>query len=316
MNRTVRSPNMGWTGVAAVAVVLLAGAVGTACGGGSAQPNTASGAATGAPVGSAAVDDDFSPEANELRAFHRHHHLGFIGFALVSIPSLGVSPAEQAAVDKIRADIHAKMQPAHDAEAALLNVVADGVAAGTIDQAKVDAAIAKITEVSTQMDDVTNDALNQLHAALSAPERQALALKIEAHYQLWEKANASEAAQPDQEKEGGHIHHLIQVLSLTPDQVEKIDAAFTASMAAVFSAHKFDAKSAEEHLDKFTKGFAADQFDAKTLVTADKANSGVASWGAMRMVKMYQAMLPVLTADQKTKLAALLREHSTKTELK
>jgi Spy/CpxP family protein refolding chaperone len=316
MKRTVRSVTMSWSGIAAIAVVLLAGVAGTACGSGSAQPNTASGAGTGVPVGSAAVDDDFSPEANELRSFHRHHHMGFIGFALVSIPSLGVTPAEQVAVDKIRADIQAKMQPAHDAEAALLTVVADGLAAGAIDQAKVDAAIAKITEVSTQMDDVTNDALNQLHAALSAPERQALALKIQAHYQLWEKANANEAAQPDQEKEGGHIHHLATVLALTPDQVQKIDAAFTASMASVFAAHKFDAKSAEEHLDKFTKGFVADQFDAKTLVTADKANSGVTSWGAMRMVKMYDAMLPVLTPDQRTKLAALLREHATKTELK
>jgi len=299
----------------AVAAVLLAGALATGCGGGSAQVTTAGGAPQSFPV-TGEPDEEQGAGADEVRAFHRHHHMGFIGFALMSIPSLGVSPAEQVAVDKIKADIQAKMQPAHEAEAVLLNVVADGVAAGAIDSAKVAAAIAKITEVSTQMDDATNDALDQLHAALSAPERQALALKVQAHYQIWEKANASEAAHPDQEKEGGHIHHFITVLALTPDQVQKVDAAFTASMAAVVAGRKFDSKAAQEHLDAFTKSFAADQFNAKSLVTADKANSGVTSWGAMRMVKMYEAMTPVLTPEQRTKLAALLRDHSTKTELK
>ena len=238
------------------------------------------------------------------------------GSRSMSLPSLGVPPQEQAQVEKIRQDIHAKMQPAHDAEAALLNTVADGVAAGTIDQAKVDAVIAKITEVSTQMDDVTNDAMNQLHGVLQPPEREALALKIQANYMVWERSNADEAAQPDQEQEGGHIHHLATVLGLSPDQVQKIDAAFTASIANVFAQKKFDSASAEQHMQAFVQSFPADQFDAKTLTTADKANSGVASWGAMRMTKMYEAMTPILTPDQRTKLAALLREHATKLEYK
>jgi len=234
----------------------------------------------------------------------------------VSLPSLGLSPQEQAQVDKIKADMQAKMQPQHEAMSALLNVVADGVAAGTIDQAKADAATAKLAEISTQMDDVTNDALNQLHQILTPAERQALALKVQAHYMIWERANADKEAQPDQEMEGGQIHHLATVLGLTPDQVQKIDAAFTASMAQVFAAKQFDKAAAEAHLQAFVTGFTADTFDAKTLTTADKANSSVTSWGAMRMVKMYEAMLPVLTPDQRTKLAALLREKATKLEPK
>src|SRR5580700_10378459 len=156
---------MGWSGVALFAMI-VAGAVGTACGGSSQQPTTASAGAgvEGIPADSNAEEEQ-GPEADALRAFHRHHHGGgFITFALVSIPTLGVSPAEAANVEKIRADMQAKLQPAHDAMAALTNIVADGVAAGAIDHAKVDAAIANITQVSTQMDDVTNDALNQLHA--------------------------------------------------------------------------------------------------------------------------------------------------------
>ncbi|MGH7296227.1 MAG: hypothetical protein ACRELB_14895 [Polyangiaceae bacterium] len=307
---------MGWSGVVLLATIAVGG-LGSACGGSQPQPNTAGneGAAEGIPAGSAAAED-MGPEAAELRAFHRHHHIGFIGFALVSIPTLGVSPAEQAQVDKIQADIRAKMQPAHDAEASLLNIVADGLAAGAIDQAKVDAATAKIAEVSTQMDDVTNDALNQLHAALSPPERAALALKVQAHYMIWERANADRAAQSDQEMEGGQIHHLASILGLSPEQVQKIDAAFTASIDSAFAKQAFDQKAAEDHLTAFVNGFSADQFDAKTLTTSDKANAAMTGWGAMRMSKMYEAMLPVLTPDQRTKLVARLRDHANKMETK
>ena len=84
------------------------------------------------------------------------------------------------------------------------------------------------------------------------PEREALALKVQAHYMIWERANADEKAQPDQEQEGGQIHHLAPVLGLAPDQVQKIDAAFTASMASGLRGEEVRlAGAAEEHLQAF-----------------------------------------------------------------
>jgi Spy/CpxP family protein refolding chaperone len=302
-----------WSTGFAVTALVLPGVLGLACAQ-SAPPANTGGAPSSFPIG-AAAEEEQGPEADAVRAFHRHHHIGFIGFAIVSLPSLGLPPAEQAQVEKIRADLRTKFQPAHDAEAALLNVLADGVAAGAIDSAKVDAAVAKITEVSTQMDDATNDDLNQLHGVLSPPERQALALKVQAHYMVWERANADPAAQPDQEKEAGHIEHLGKLLGMSADQIAKVDATFTSSIAALYTARKFDTKAAEQHLNAFVDSFPADRFDAKTLTTADSANSSVTSWGAMRMVRMYEAMVPVLTPDQRTKLSAMLREHATKQEL-
>jgi Spy/CpxP family protein refolding chaperone len=198
MNRTR------WSGLGVLAGTMMVGAFAAGCGGGNAQtePNTsASAAASAAPEGEAATgapEEAQGPEADELRAFHRHHHGGFIGFALLSIPSLGVSPQEDAEIEKIRQEMQAKFRPAHDADAALLNALADGVAAGKIDQAKVDAAIAKMSDVSTQMDDATNDEIDKLHAVLQPPERQALALKVQAHYEIWFRANADETAQPNQ----------------------------------------------------------------------------------------------------------------------
>lgn len=307
---------MRWSsGVALASLVLAGAAIGLACGGGTPQGGTtpAGGQVEGVPAGSAAEEEQ-GPEADDIRMFHRLHHVGFIGFAMLSIPSLGLPPAEQANVERIRQDIRAKLEPQHSAMAAVINAVADGVAAGNVDQSKIDPAIAKLVEVSTHMDDVTDDSLNALHAALTPPERQALALKVQAHFMIWERANADEAAHPDQELPTGQIAHLAPMLGLSADQIAKIDQAFTASMAAMVAQKKFDSQAAEAHLQAFVDHFSSDQFDAKSLTTADAANSGVTGWGAMRMVKMYQAMTPVLTPEQRTKLAAILREHATKLE--
>jgi len=253
----------------------------------------------------------------ELRAFHRHHHVGFIGFALMSIDSLGVSPEQEAQVEALRKELHEKMHPAHEAEAGLLVVIADGIAGGNIDLQKVDAATAKIAEVSTQMDDVTNDTLNRLHAILNPAERAALADKVEGHWMIWQKANAEEEAHGRQHEEGGHIAHLAKELALTPDQVEKTRAGFTSQMAALSAARgKFDPAAADAHLRAFSQAFAGAQFDAKALQTADKANLSLATWGAMRMARLYEAMNPVLTPEQRTKLAALLKDHAAKLERK
>jgi Spy/CpxP family protein refolding chaperone len=306
---------MRWSGGVVLAALLLGGAVAGGCAQSTGQPNTAAAGAGSAVPADSVADPDNSPEAAELRAIHRHTHArGFVGFIFMSLDSLGVAPEQEAQIQKIKADMQTKMHPAHEAEAALLNVLADGVAAGTIDAAKVDAASAKIAEVSVQVDDITADELNKLHAVLNPPQRAALADKVEAHWLIWHKANAEEENHPNQEMEGGQIHHLAQLLGLSADQVQKVDTSFTASMKDFTARSKFDPKSAEEHLHGFITAFAAEAFDAKTLQTWDKADSSIASWGATRMVRMYQAMTPVLTPDQRTKLAGILKTHATKLE--
>jgi Spy/CpxP family protein refolding chaperone len=306
------------SGGVVLAALLLGGAAAGGCAESQTQANAAGGAAGSAKPADSIADPDNSPEAAELRAVHRHTHArGFVGFIFMSLDTLGLPPEQEAQVQKIKADMQVKMKPAHEAEAALLTVVAEGVAAGTIDTAKVDAATAKIAEVSVQVDDITADELNKLHAVLQAPQRAALADKVEAHWLIWQKANAEEDNHPNQEQEGGHIHHMAQLLGLSADQVAKVDASFTSSMKAMSAARsKFDPKAAEEHLHAFITAFAGEQFDAKTLQSWDKADSSIASWGASRMVRMYEAMTPVLTPDQRTKLAGILRTHATKLESK
>jgi Spy/CpxP family protein refolding chaperone len=254
---------------------------------------------------SAAIDDDQA--SVELKAHHRHHHGGYLGFVLAAVETVGVTPEQQAAIDKLKADLRAKVEPVRAANGAVINLLADGIAAGSIDSVKLDAAIATVGTAAQQIHAATAETMNQLHAILRPEQRTSLVDKIEAHWGIWKDANGGDQA-TDNAKADGHITHLAKELGLSPDQVAKTQAALAGLPAPARG--PFDATAAEAHAKAFAAAFVADTFDAKTLVTADPANTKIASWGATRMARFYQALLPVLTADQRTQLANKLREHA------
>jgi Spy/CpxP family protein refolding chaperone len=259
-----------------------------------------------APAGTTPADDEDESMA-DLKDHHRHHsHGGFAMFIAMSVDSLGTTPDQDAAIKKIDGDLHAKMQPAHDAEKNVLTVLADGVAKGKIDKAKVDAAIAQLAKAAAGVNDAIADSLNELHATLNPAERAALADKVQAQFHVWRDVNPEEEPGP-KETHGGHLGMLAKQLNLTPEQSDKIKAAFKASASAKT---KYDPAEGEAHVKAFAEEFVADNFDAKQLTTGGPATVHIATWGANRMARLYEAVTPVLTADQRTKLADMLKRHA------
>jgi Spy/CpxP family protein refolding chaperone len=248
----------------------------------------------------AAAEQDKATQ--HLHSHHRHHHHGGIAmFIDMAVDSLGLPADKKAQVEKIQADLHAKMAPSRDAEHAVLQLLADGVAAGKIDDAKLDAALKKQEAASAAIHAANADALNQLHDALSPAERAALVDKVKAHAEVWKKVNHDEE-QGSKEK-GGHLAHLTEMLSLTPDQAEKISAALQKDAPP-----KPDLAAVDAHIKAFEAAFEADKFDAKTLTTANAANSAISKHGSARMVRFYKIVTPLLTPEQRTKLAEHIRE--------
>jgi Spy/CpxP family protein refolding chaperone len=223
----------------------------------------------------------------------------------LSLDTLGISPEERPAVEKIRRDLHARMQPARAAQKRLAAALADGVAAANFDATTVDAAIAQVSAAAAKVHDASTDALNELHAVLTPPERAALVDKVEAHWSVWQKANAEETdpANP----EGGRLAMLTTDLGLTQDQVDKIRAGFGERMKAV---PRLDPQEIATHIRAFGDAFRSEKFDAKALTGANGANAHLAGWGAAHLAHFIEAVSPVLTSDQRAEFAPRLREHS------
>jgi Spy/CpxP family protein refolding chaperone len=267
-------------------------------------PMTATAKASAMASASASAAPESTAEADEagrnLRRHHRHHHHGGVAmFIHMAIDTLGLPADKKAAVEKIQADLHAKMAPSREAGRNVLSVIADGVAAGTLDDGKLKAALAKQATASDGVHAATIDALNKLHDALSPEERSALVEKVKAHVEVWKKTQDEEHGSKDKE---GHLGRITEELSLTPDEVEKISAALKKDAPP-----KADHAALDAHIKAFETAFMADKFDAKTLTTANAANAHV-SKGTERMVRFYKIVTPLLTPDQRTKLAAHLHE--------
>jgi Spy/CpxP family protein refolding chaperone len=292
----------GW----AAAVGLALGMAGAGCESSAVQspPVVGQGA-----VASGTVATDEEGLSTELNAQHRHHHTGFAGILVMAVETIGVTPEQQAAIDKIKADFHAKTQPVRDANGSVIQVLADGIAGGAIDTTKVDAAIAAVAAASGAVHPATVDVLNQLHAVLRPEQRAALVDKVEAHWSMWKEANAGDLA-TDNSRPDGHIAHLASEIGLSSDQVEKVRATLTASAGT--KPGPFDPTEAEAHMKAFATAFAADAFDATALSSGASAGARVSSWGATRMAHFYEALNPVLTADQRAKVADRLRQHASK----
>jgi Spy/CpxP family protein refolding chaperone len=284
--------------VGVVASVLLGAGATLGCGGAAAsQPP----AATAAPASS---DDEVTAG---LMEHHRHHHHGGVTlFLAMSLDTLGVSPEQRAAVERIRTELHASMEPAHVAEQNLVSVLADGLAAGAIDAAKVEAAIAQLSTAAAAVQDAPATALDELHGLLTPAQRAALADKVEAHWAVWQKANAEESVQA--KPEGGHVAALAVDLDLTKDQVDTIRARLADGMKAM---PPLDPQTITAHLHRFGEAFRAEQLDARALTAASSANAHLAAWGAAQMARLVEAASPVLTPEQRAAFAQRLREHAT-----
>jgi Spy/CpxP family protein refolding chaperone len=197
------------------------------------------------------------------------------------------------------------MRSAGQTDKALLRVLADGIAAWKIDTAAVDATIAQLDAGAAAAHGCSVGALNQLHAILSPAERAVLVDKVQAHWEVWRQVNQG-GASADQEH-GSRLTALAREVSLTPEQVDRIAKALHASMAGL--AEKFEPKQAEAHLQAFTAAFARETFEAKSVTS--NANGIVAAQGGRRMAVFYETVLPVLTLEQRARLAMDLREHAT-----
>lgn len=214
----------------------------------------------------------------------------------MSADDLGLPPDRQARVEQIQSDLLVKMRPARLAEQRVTSLLADGVERSKIDVRAVDDAVGDVRRTSSAAHESALEDLRQLHAALTPSERAALVDKVRAQWGLWKRGNADDAS---------YVSELAKELALRPEQVDKVRAQLGAARG---SAPLREAEI-EHHLDQLESAFPSDGFDPASLASAREANGEMAAWGTGRLVRFCEAVNPVLTSEQRSKLVGLLREH-------
>jgi Spy/CpxP family protein refolding chaperone len=302
-------PRWVWLKIAAMFGVCLT--VG-GCGG---PANTAAPATAPPPAATrATVPSPQGGQSAELAEGDEHrqrHHGGVLMLIAMSLKDLDLAGDQRASVEKIRTDLLAKMEPARAAGRDVANTLADGVAAGAIDRAKADAGIDKLVTQVQGLNDASRDSLNQLHAVLSAQQRAALVDKLQSHWEKWKEAHG-EDEKDDPQHRNGHLLGLVQTLGVTQAEAQKIKTNFHELMKA--SPQDQQHKEVQDHMQAFASAFKSDKFDAKTLTGANAANGHIARWGATRRARFLEAAAPVLTPDQRAKLAQMIREGANRTD--
>jgi Spy/CpxP family protein refolding chaperone len=269
-----------------------------------ATPATTSSTSSTTTSTTTTVEDDDDPATDGIRDHHRHHHGGVSQFIALSIETLGVSPDQKAKLQAVQDQLKGQIEPAHQASRQLITIVADGVAAGQVDRAKVDAQLAVLASAAATASDASTTALNQLHSILDQGQRAALVDKVEANWHIWRDVNHEEkAGSPDR---NDRLADFAQDTGLSADQTSKIAAALAA--AGDDPASQLDPAEMDQYLKTFRSAFVGDTFDAKSLGSANQMSAHVARAGAGRMAHFYEVVTPLLTPDQRTKVAGHLRD--------
>lgn len=247
------------------------------------------------------MTQDDAQAAEEVRDHHRHHHHGGVMmFIALSLDTLGAQPDKADQVKQIQSTLRQQMRPARDAERNVLAALADGVASGQVDSARLSAAVDQEATEAASVHEASLDALNKLHQILSPEERAALLEKVRAHFEVWRQVNASD----DEAAPRSHLQHLARALRLSPEQVDRIAAALRSN-----GQRPRDPSAIERRVEAFQTAFSGDSFDARALQANRPERAQFAS-PAERMVRFYEVVTPVLTPEQRQALASRLRDRA------
>ena len=219
-----------------------------------------------------------------------------------ALASLGLRPEQQQRVDAIRTTLTSQTQAAHDARRTYAEAIADGVAAGAVDRARVDAAIQNAAAAADAARPAIQQAMNDLHAALDPPQREALVRSMREH---WHHAAAGPEAFGPQKR----MKQLAEDLGLTSEQKQAFKEQFKGEMRGARHEGREKASAMRDHMKAIGDAFTSPTFDARTL-DVGKNNAETTRTFMARGAKLAEAAAKILTPDQRTTLAAKIRERS------
>jgi len=279
-----------------------------------------------------------APPAPKPKFDHRHPAVAlFLG----SLDSLELTAEQKPTIAGIKADFAKHSETAKEPREKLQADVAAGVSAGKLDQAKVDADIRAMSAAAAAAQTALQDDMNRLHQALTPEQRKKL---IETAHAKGKEMHEHGMAMREHGKGGEHEHEhggkggdhehggpgdphehggkgmwegplakLGEELSLTPEQAAKLRTKVEALVKAQQATMKTKMAATEKHFAAVGSAFESDKFDAKKAGVGAPAPDLVSSIASER-VQFVQAVLSVLTPEQRPKFLAHIQAHNAEME--
>lgn len=223
--------------------------------------------------------------------FGKDGPLRFVGEAFADVP---LADAQRTEITKLATDTVDRHAPVREARLEVAKAIADQVAAGKVDRSALDPLFAKVDAASTAVRDGDAAALQRLHDLLDEGQRQALVDAIESRFK--------------DAKDGGGFRDRMKAagdrLGLSDEQREHIKDALKGKFLSKVGDFRQKMSDAKDALESFTE----DDFDAKTILASADARRVAMRDG---LLDILDAVVPELTADQRTKAADLIREKVT-----
>jgi len=245
-----------------------------------------------------------------------------------ALKELDLSDAQKTAIKGAIDGLHEGRGDHPKKDPAVFAALAEGVRAGSIDKAAIEAKIGKQADGIEEHRARLASALSTLHATLTKEQRRALvdAMAAKMEEKGARKGNVEgQKGDDDDDHEGrgfkgdrggwggkgmkgGPLGHMLSDLDLTAEQQAQIDKVANRPSEADRADKKeaFEAMRAERKAKLET--FAADSFDAKAFLAGD-AKKGMGPQAHLdRMVTSLAAIVPVLTPAQRNELADKLEK--------
>lgn len=258
------------------------------------------------------------------------HGWGHDHLLRAALKELDLSDAQKTAIKGAIDGLHEGRGDHPKKDPAVFTALAEGVRAGSIDKAAIEAKIGKQADGIEEHRARLASALSTLHATLTKEQRRALvdAMAAKMEEKGARKGNVEgQKGDDDDDHEGrgfkgdrggwggkgmkgGPLGHMLRDLDLTAEQQAQIDKALEANRPS--EADRADKKEAFEAMRAERKAkletFAADSFDAKAFLAGD-ARKGMGPQAHLdRMVTSLAAIVPVLTPAQRNELADKLEK--------
>jgi hypothetical protein len=233
---------------------------------------------------------------------HGLHRGGATLFVVASLETLAVGPEQRGELDDARRELLASMGPSQIAGRALLARLAEGVLAGRIDGARVEADVRRVDAAARAVHDAAAGALNRLHSALSPLQRAVLADKVEAHWAVWQRSSIQGSKGATHEQ--GLLAELRADLALSPAQLERLRLPLPSGDGALSSG---DRERIDHGLCAFCDAFRSNVFDGRMLSATGDADARMESWAAEHFAHLVEAVSATLTEEQRAHFAEWLR---------